>query len=124
ADSRHHASSGRWSGSRTDYRRDAGGAVGPVESGWKTLNRRKMLQEYKAISDYGMIGDQRTCALVGLDGSIDWLCLPRFDSPSVFAALLDRKRGGAFRISPDYREFESMQRYDGPTSILATEFRA
>jgi GH15 family glucan-1,4-alpha-glucosidase len=124
ADSRRHVSSGRRSGGPADHGRDARVAVGPVDSGWKTLNRRKTLQEYKAISDYGMIGDQRTSALVGLDGSIDWLCLPRFDSPSVFAALLDRKRGGAFRITPDYPEFESMQNYDGPTSVLATEFRA
>ena len=87
------------------------------------MKARDVLRDYKPISDYGVIGDQRTCALVGVDGSIDWLCLPRFDSPSVFGALLDRKRGGYFRIWPDAQEFESLQRYDGPTNVLVTEFR-
>jgi GH15 family glucan-1,4-alpha-glucosidase len=114
----------RRGGGRTRRKRNAKAAIGPVNSGWKVLKRKQLLQEYKAISDYGMIGDQLTCALVGLDGSIDWLCLPAFDSPSVFGALLDRKKGGTFRIFPDYREFESMQNYDGLTSVLATEFRA
>jgi GH15 family glucan-1,4-alpha-glucosidase len=90
---------------------------------WRSLKARDVLRDYKPISDYGVIGDQRTCALVGVDGSIDWLCLPRFDSPSVFGALLDRKRGGYFRIWPDAQEFESLQRYDGPTNVLVTEFR-
>jgi GH15 family glucan-1,4-alpha-glucosidase len=90
---------------------------------WRNLRVQKTLREYKPISDYGLIGDQRTCALVGVDGSIDWLCIPRFDSPSVFGALLDRRRGGHFWICPDGKEFESMQRYDGRTNILVTEFR-
>jgi GH15 family glucan-1,4-alpha-glucosidase len=90
---------------------------------WKTLKKKEVLHGYKAISDYGVIGDQRTCALVGLDGSIDWLCLPTFDSPSVFGALLDKKKGGSFRIHPESHEFESMQHYDGLTNILVTESR-
>ena len=90
---------------------------------WKKLRRKRLLLDYKQISDYGIIGDQRTCALVGIDGSIDWLCLPRFDSPSVFSAILDRKSGGSFRILPDYDEFESYQHYVRDTNILVTDFR-
>src|SRR5947209_12012362 len=55
---------------------------------------------YLPIEDYGLIGDLHTVALVGKNGSIDWCCLPRFDSPSAFGALLDRGKGGFFRISP------------------------
>ena len=50
---------------------------------------------YKPIGDYGVIGDMHSAALVGSDGSIDWLCFPRFDSASVFAAVLDDHKGGA-----------------------------
>ena len=50
---------------------------------------------------YGLIGDMSSAALVGTDGSIDWLCLPRFDSPSVFASILDKDVGGRFRIQPN-----------------------
>lgn len=94
----------------------------PKKPRWRTLTSRT-LDQYKTISDYGIIGDQRTCALVGIDGSIDWLCVPAFDSPSVFGALLDRRRGGSFEIRPDSSEFDSMQHYDGLTNVLVTEFR-
>lgn len=58
---------------------------------------------YKPISDYGIIGNVLSCALIAKDGSIDWCCLPRFDSPSVFAAILDNDKGGKFSIQPQHR---------------------
>jgi len=76
---------------------------------------------YKAISDYGLIGDMHSAALVGLDGSIDWACMPRFDSPSVFAAILDERKGGSFQIAP-MGPYESTQRYLPDTNVLETTF--
>ncbi len=55
---------------------------------------------YQPIEDYGVIGDLRTAALIGKNGSVDWFCFPRFDSPSVFASILDHQKGGYFRIAP------------------------
>ncbi len=77
---------------------------------------------YKPISDYGIIGDMHSAAAVGLDGSIDWLCFPRFDSPSVFAAILDDKKGGRFRVNPA-DEYQSTQRYLQDTNILCTSYK-
>jgi len=77
--------------------------------------------KYKPISDYGIIGDMRTAALVGLDGSIDWCCFPRFDSASLFAAILDHEKGGRFRIEPT-APYTSTQRYLPATNILVTSF--
>lgn len=76
---------------------------------------------YVPIEQHGLIGDLHTAALVAADGTIDWLCLPRFDSPSVFAALLDDRRGGWFRICPE-TPFRSRQLYWPDTNILLTRF--
>ena len=79
--------------------------------------------DYKPISDYGVIGDMHTAALVGLDGSIDWYCAPRFDSPSVFASLLDVRKGGKFQLSPT-EKFTTKQSYEGDTNVLSTIFES
>lgn len=63
-----------------------------------------------------------TIALVGLNGAIDFMCLPRFDSPSVFAALLDDKKGGSFSISPMFKEMKTKQLYLPDTNVLLTRF--
>ena len=70
-----------------------------------------MESRYQPIENYGVIGNMRTAALVGMDGSIDWLCLPQFDSPSVFAAILDERKGGRFRIAPAGDNFRHKQFY-------------
>ena len=72
--------------------------------------------------NYGLIGDMASAALVGTDGSIDWCCFPRFDSPSVFAAILDRDVGGRFRIGPADPGYETTQEYLPDTNILETTF--
>ena len=69
------------------------------------------MESYPAIEDHGLIGDLQTAALVTSDGTVDWFCAPRFDSPSVFAALLDRRKGGYFRVAPDGTEYVSKQLY-------------
>jgi GH15 family glucan-1,4-alpha-glucosidase len=74
------------------------------------------------IEDYGLIGDLRTAALVGRDGSIDWLCLPRFDSGACFAALLGDERNGHWRIAPAGAVRSTSRRYRGETLVLETEF--
>ena len=77
---------------------------------------------YKPISAYGVIGNMLSAALVGKDGSIDWCCLPRFNSPSVFAAILDDQKGGKFQIRPQL-PFEATQSYMPDTNVLQTTFR-
>jgi GH15 family glucan-1,4-alpha-glucosidase len=79
------------------------------------------LPAYLPISAYGVIGDMRTAALVGLNGSIDWCCLPDFPSPSSFAAILDARRGGRFQIAP-VGTYTSEQRYLPATNVLVTAF--
>ncbi len=76
---------------------------------------------YKPIENYGIIGDLHTVALVGVDGSIDWCCLPHFDSPSVFAGILDDRKGGFFKISPlHYTQHKQM--YLPDSCVLLTRF--
>src|SRR5690242_14943653 len=93
-----------------------------VDSAPESADRRPASVRAPAISDYGLIGDMRTAALVGLDGAIDWCCLPRFDSGSVFAAILDPERGGTWSIRPAV-DWTSTQRYLPRTNILETTFR-
>lgn len=73
------------------------------------------------ISDYAVIGDSRSAALVSREGSIDWLCWPRFDSPSIFGAILDPERGGFWRIAPT-RYAQVSRRYLENSNVLVTEF--
>ncbi|WP_264065883.1 trehalase-like domain-containing protein [Mycolicibacterium komossense] len=74
---------------------------------------------FPAIADHGLIGDLRTCALVGTDGTIDWFCAPRFDSPSVFGAILDRKRGGCWSLVPVGEITRTQQFYFPNSTVLA-----
>ncbi|MBV8834596.1 MAG: glycoside hydrolase family 15 protein, partial [Acidobacteriaceae bacterium] len=76
---------------------------------------------YKNIDSYGLIGDLHTAALVSTDGSIDWCCLPRFDSPSVFGAMLDDRQGGYFRVWAT-SEGRYKQMYLPDTNVLMTRF--
>lgn len=80
------------------------------------------MEEYQPIENYGVIGDLATTALVSMEASIDFMCFPRFDSPTIFASLLDSKRGGSFRIKPLHGEFKHRQRYFPDTNILLTRF--
>jgi GH15 family glucan-1,4-alpha-glucosidase len=77
---------------------------------------------YQPIENYGIIGDLHSVALVGMDGSIDWLCLPHFDSPSVFAAILDDEKSGRFKIAPVSEDVTRKQFYWPDTNILITRF--
>ncbi|HET6765686.1 MAG TPA: trehalase-like domain-containing protein, partial [Longimicrobiaceae bacterium] len=77
---------------------------------------------YPPIEAHGLIGDLQTAALVGMDGTIGFLCLPRFDSPSVFASLLDHARGGSFELRPELRGARHKQLYLPDTNVLLTRF--
>ena len=77
---------------------------------------------YQPIENYGLIGNMRTTALVGMNGSIDWFCFPYFDSPSVFGAILDDAKGGRFKIAPVPDGVKSKQYYWPDTNVLVTRF--
>jgi GH15 family glucan-1,4-alpha-glucosidase len=77
---------------------------------------------YQPIEDYGVIGNMRTAALVGMNGSIDWHCFPAFDSPSVFGAILDDEKGGSFCIAPIRQQSSHKQFYWPDTNVLVTRF--
>lgn len=77
---------------------------------------------YHPIENYGLIGNMRTVALVGTHGSIDWFCYPHFDSPSVFAGILDQEKGGHFRIFPQADDYTCKQFYWPDTNVLVTRF--
>jgi GH15 family glucan-1,4-alpha-glucosidase len=80
------------------------------------------VDEYLPIAEHGLIGDLHTAALVGTDGTIDWYCCPSFDAPSVFAAILDRRRGGHFAIAPQGGSWTTKQLYFPDTNVLITRF--
>ena len=80
------------------------------------------MEGYPPIAEHGLIGDLQTAALVTTDGSVDWFCCPRFDSPSVFASLLDADRGGRFRIAAEGDDVVIRQLYFPDTAILVTRF--
>ena len=79
-----------------------------------------MPDRYPAIEDHAVVGDLHTVALVATDGTIDWCCLPRFDSPAVFASLLDADRGGCFAVRSE--AVRTRQLYKPGTNVLVTIF--
>jgi GH15 family glucan-1,4-alpha-glucosidase len=85
------------------------------------LETGKIGSQFPPIADYGFLSDCETCALVAPNGGVEWLCLPRFDSPSVFGAILDRD-GGMFRLGPDGVEVPAARRYIPGTMVLETSW--
>jgi len=79
------------------------------------------MPDYLPIADHGVIGDLHSVALVGTDGTVDWYCTPRFDSPSVFGAILDREKGGHYRVAP-VADCTTKQLYFPDTNVLITRF--
>ncbi len=103
---------------RDSARRGSGGSK---KAGREPGRKPRSAESYKRLRDYGIIGNLHTTALVGVDGSIDWYCHPNFDSPSIFGAILDGARGGAFRISTQSYATRS-QFYLPDTNVLITRF--
>src|SRR5256884_4299782 len=95
-----------------------------VESPLPAGARPSKPTHYLPIAEHGLIGDLHSVALVGTDGTIDWYCCPRFDSPSVFGAILDRQKGGHWRIAPvgDDSEITTKQLYFPDSNVLITRF--
>jgi pentatricopeptide repeat protein len=85
-------------------------------------SRERAVERYPNIGDHGLIGDLQTAALVTTDGTVDWFCCPRFDSPSVFASLLDADKGGHFKISPEGSGYVTKQLYFPDNAMLITRF--
>src|SRR6187399_3683282 len=92
----------------------------PATSRWWWTSRCDAMPS--TISDYALIGDCETAALVSRDGSIDWLCWPRFDSDACFAALLGTPDNGRWRIAPATEKFQVSRKYRKDTLILETRF--
>src|SRR5215470_11829747 len=90
-----------------------------AKPGFRPVHRKG---EYQRLEDMGLIGDGTTAALVGLDGSIPWLCLPRFDSEPVLCGLLDVAKGGHFIVAPEHI-VGARQYYEPNTAVLHTEFQ-
>src|SRR5262249_46667238 len=86
------------------------------------ISSHRAPMKYPPIEHHGVIGDLHTVALVALDGTIDWLCLPHFDSPSLFGALLDSEKGGHFRIAATSEEARRRQMYLPDSNVLMTRF--
>jgi GH15 family glucan-1,4-alpha-glucosidase len=105
---------------------DVSAAMACAPGGGAARAPREVVVPYRPIEQYGIIGDTHSAALIGPDGSIDWLCCPAFDSPSVFAALLDDARGGRFALAPDCPEaaVTRKQFYWPDTNVLVTRFLA
>jgi GH15 family glucan-1,4-alpha-glucosidase len=80
------------------------------------------MDRYPPIADHGLIGDLQTAALVSSHGVIDWFAAPRFDSPSIFAALLDHDSGGYFLLAPEHPEGTWRQLYYPDTAVVVTRF--
>ncbi|HLJ48885.1 MAG TPA: glycoside hydrolase family 15 protein [Bryobacteraceae bacterium] len=89
---------------------------------WLAGGEHLITMDYQPIEDYGVVGNLHTVALVGKNGSVDWFCFPRFDSPSVFGAILDKNKGGYFRIAPTSSDLTRKQVYWPDTNVLVTRF--